>query len=792
MHWSHSILEEKNFLSPWAAIEQATDLAQEVGSDESIVIEAFSLPPRPRKQTKTVAFDPIVQVVSAKPYTEEFQSLDFAQSQNRHRLAFHPHGDCVQRGQDDTHFPMTHPRDAPAGDTGGDTGGTVPTGSGSSRPTSRERHFFDRRIPSDYPNYLHHLHHLWHERGESLAEDEYYRLRTWYVHHEHHPQCRRPRIVELEGDGSTWHQDILSAWPDKVQQHEALQIAVVFPQLRHFGPGRIVHADIILLQGNLARFGGITTVYPNTGDDQARYVWAISYPHRISGQDILEGAEVLPLPADHYCDIYHGWTNIPSTSTPTHWMVNGHSFFVIVRENTQPLSAASQPDPEPLGMQGAEEEAEEEAPPENSESDEEELQIVNQHHAEEHILALVDIVYQSSSSGLADADRAVFRLAQPIDRARLLTFLQLQDYCVWQDDRCHVLHNNMIWSVHDLRERHLEHGAYLRIEVPPVSDLDIDTRVAVRIARECELPAGASLNKRRKTSAGNDEAATPGLVARGAALLQVALARTHNLWEEAPKCRQHSASFSSLRAGHGGPRGLRPPPQKASTDWLTPLGMLFMENMATEYEFEGPVIYVNTWYLHYRRYRRLSDSRMLRLDDYQDLWYNDLCELWSDVLDPMLPVTVHLVQPSPPEADAPRHVGHLLLVQGEVEHAPHAPVLFTAFFDHPVTSRIWHLAALIPRHRSGRQLCTEMELARWCSQRLCRVRSGEAIVPLDQMTEVQDGDSVVITITTLPVLDDIEFPDDQINMMQILNFARGLESEFTIAGPSICVLRVWF
>ena len=30
------------------------------------------------------------------------------------------------------------------------------------------------------------------------------------------------------------------------------------------------------------------------------------------------------------------------------------------------------------------------------------------------------------------------------------------------------------------------------------------------------------------------------------------------------------------------------------------------------------------------------------------------------------------------------------------------------------------------------------------------------------------------------------------SVIDVLNFARGLESEFTIAGSSICVLRVWF
>eukprot|EP00435_Cladocopium_sp_Y103_P000230 s4410_g1.t1 len=269
------------------AIENAHHLAVELGELMPLSVDSFSLPLRAGRPAKTLRFDDNVVVYDDESPTSSTSMTSSISDE------------CIGTTRRCSKTPWT----AAMNFDEGDTGGTAPSGSGSSRPTSSEPLFFDRRVPDEYPNYLHHLHHLWHERGESLAEDEYYRLRTWYVHHDHHTHCRLSRIVELEGDGSTWHQDILSAWPDRVRPHEALQIAVVFPQLRHFGTGRIVHADIILLQGNPVRFGGITTVYPYTGDDQARYVWAVSFPHHLSGNDILAGADALPLPADHYCDI---------------------------------------------------------------------------------------------------------------------------------------------------------------------------------------------------------------------------------------------------------------------------------------------------------------------------------------------------------------------------------------------------------------------------------------------------------------------------------------------------------
>eukprot|EP00435_Cladocopium_sp_Y103_P042337 s676_g11.t1 len=489
--------------------------------------------------------------------------------------------------------PRHHPTfQVPSGDTGGSF---AEHGSSSSRQPS---HFLDRRLPPEMPNYLHNLQHLWSEREDRVEDGEFYILRTWFVHHEHDPQCRVPRRVELEGDGSNWHQDIVSVWRDKLRDQEGLTIAVVYPYLRHFGTGGIVHGDIILYQGPLEFCRGLTTVYHNRGGDAARYAWAVSYPQHVSGHALLAGVEALQWLPESHCDIYHDWTPIPATSTPTHWMVHGHSFVAIFREDdlSQPDQNLDVPDRDDV----QEEQAEEEPSPEASDADYEEEEM----------------------QGSAPAERQVGLLPQQIDRSSFLQALNVQEYCTWQDDKCQVHHNNVIWALTDRAGRQVAHGDYFRIELPPAEGLEIDTQLAVRIAQECEAAPSQPFKKRR-TSKSRSPDRPSGSYASGAELLQVTLQKAAALFAVPPRCRHHSATFSSLRVP---PRRIDSPSQPRlpvqSTDeseWLLPVGMLFIEKAVAEYEDEGPVLHLNTWFLHARRYTRGHQSR-----EYSD-------SMWSSI-----------------------------------------------------------------------------------------------------------------------------------------------------------------
>ena len=57
LHWSHSILQERDFLNEWQAQIHASTLAAELGYEEKLVIDVFALPLRRGRSSGKVTFD---------------------------------------------------------------------------------------------------------------------------------------------------------------------------------------------------------------------------------------------------------------------------------------------------------------------------------------------------------------------------------------------------------------------------------------------------------------------------------------------------------------------------------------------------------------------------------------------------------------------------------------------------------------------------------------------------------------------------------------------------------------
>eukprot|EP00435_Cladocopium_sp_Y103_P053323 s964_g17.t1 len=814
MHWAHSILFDDSFLSPWEAVETATDLAYELGIITPIRAESIVFPTGSSSKSKSVSFAPQVQVHAGSDAEEKF--LPLSDPDRPRDFSTMNHGEARPGGQYSGIASHPNAKQCPAGDTGGSHSGDRGMRSASSTPSLH--HFLDRRLPDEFPPYLHHLQHLWRERGDR-GEDGLYRLRTWYVRHPDVPQCRRPRIAEIEGDGTTWHRDILEAWRDQLQNHARLTIAVAFPGIRMRNEGRATQADLLLVQGDPDFCGGLTTVHPpNEGDDYG-YTWAVVYPRHLSGLDIVTGADATTWIANHQCDIYHDWTQIPTDATPNHWMVNGHTFVVIFNtpsgasaSSAQPSSAPQaerQPEEEPADL--SHEQGEESPQVSDASFDEENLQgieayglrqpqhhcfvrwatynsvlfdlinslginrdevvgyhylqatPVGQHDAEESVilqrvgdvplgsadqLVLVDVTLRAKHPTGTTYTRQVHLLPNFLRREGLLEHLQLRAYCEWQDDRCTVHHNNALWSHGDLAPRQTRHGTYLRVEVPEPKDCDISTEDAIRIAIEGDTTLSPP-SKSRRIDAPDKGDILPA-AARGSTLVQTGLKlKQCSLQQGIPPPTVIPAS--STRPTRNVPEQLDP------HSWLQPAGMTFLEHACAEHEDEGPVVYWTTWYLHAVRHRRTSDSRMLRLDVEQDFWYNDLCELWADVLDPALPGRVIFVQPTPPRATQHVQAGHLLFVQGS---DPARPVLLSGQFQNGLHTHLWQVATFVDPYVTGRELCHLLDTWRWCARQICYITCGGDLVDEDAFTDVQEGDSIVVSITSCPR------PHDQVHLMQ--------------------------
>ena len=636
LHWRHSVLQESTFMSPWAAIEVAFDLAAELGTSSRIRVDeiTFSSTTSCRKQ---VSFDANVLVFQGKESGK-----------------FHPHWTCINDR------PARQVPQAPRGEDSGRSA-TSPQGQGSSAGSTQTTHFLDRRLPDEVPGYVHHLQHLWRDELIRLPPGQPYRVRSWYIYHTHQQVWKTPRYIDLHGDGTFWHRDLLVQWRDQLHNDEVLNIAVVFPALRALQHTHPVHADLILVQGGLNYCGGLTTVFPPGAHADASYTWAASYPRHVGGVGILAGVDAENYLQAHVCDVFHGGITIPTTNAPSHWMSNGHSFVAVFqgmqgRVEIEELFPNSPTTYQAVPVQAPpattvssseeahfiEEDAEESPPLEESSFDEEDLQgvqvyqigrpmhhcflrwrtynlvlfdmvhsiglhrdlavgyhrmlahLVDQHPSEEVVilqrvgdiplastakLVLLDLTYATPSLGPGDGMRDVRLLPPRLTRMGLLQTLRLQDDCVSpHGDHCRVFLNNVLWPFSDTGARDLQHGSYLRIQLSQDHERAQVAQASKRQKTSCGLSnEQSSLRQRSGPSSGS--AHGPGDTA---SFFQVQSVTTADMTQFDAKMFQYSATSSSLAMTHRpatqrGPPRVRPQ-QTNSREWL-PKHVWLFENV---------------------------------------------------------------------------------------------------------------------------------------------------------------------------------------------------------------------
>ena len=97
--------------------------------------------------------------------------------------------------------------------------------------------------------------------------------------------------------------------------------------------------------------------------------------------------------------------------------------------------------------------------------------------------------------------------------------------------------------------------------------------------------------------------------------------------------------------------------------WFQALHRVFVDIAATERQDEGPVAYINTWYLHAEFYPRCQTERTVRIRDDPMTWQRSLMEAWGDRWDSRLPTNLYWVSPAPPTTLRDGTIGHILLVQ---------------------------------------------------------------------------------------------------------------------------------
>ena len=186
--------------------------------------------------------------------------------------------------------------------------------------------------PHGAPNFVHDLFELAerHRVFTDLDHDGSMRIRTWYLYHQDERYCEVPRFLEFEEDWRRWETDIGMAWRDHIRPNEVIQIHVVFPDSFRGYLTRPVHADVIISQGHwLHRFSTLSTIhhYHHLHPPHS-YAVACSLPRHIGGIALADAARVMYCcnQDNINCRTSYEWHDIPFTVAPTHEVNHGHAF----------------------------------------------------------------------------------------------------------------------------------------------------------------------------------------------------------------------------------------------------------------------------------------------------------------------------------------------------------------------------------------------------------------------------------------------------------------------------------
>ena len=170
---------------------------------------------------------------------------------------------------------------------------------------------------------------------------------------------------------------------------------------------------------------------------------------------------------------------------------------------------------------------------------------------------------------------------------------------------------------------------------------------------------------------------------------------------------------------------------------LSQLHDVFLREAMVAVEEEGPVGFIDTWYLRGPREFVTEHTRLLQLDQYADEWEAAIRELWADEIDNNLPLHMHWVTPIPEALIGRDRLGHLILTQAIPDHLTAAH--FTLRFQGLGRNAVGFAVAVL--HNPVRFAPTKdlLQLARICLSRRCSLRYNGFVWREDTALDVPRG-----------------------------------------------------
>ena len=311
-----------------------------------------------------------------------------------------------------------------------------------------------------------------------------------------------------------------------------------------------------------------------------------------------------------------------------------------------------------------------------------------------------------------------------LHRSQVLLTLGLHDYCELQTDRCLVHHDNELWSPSDPSAHNIEHGAYIRVEVPPPHDDNLDTDIAIAISREFSLPSAST------ATVGDCDHTS--MFQMAAHICQ---------YKVASQDVQSPPLLSRLGLDQHAHRPRHRRVQFAGDDFFN-FERSFLAHSFVECEEEGHVAYIDTWFIHHRNHPTCRASRAVRLHEDPAEWLHDIIEPWEDLLQAQEDVLLHLVRPPPPCSHFGCTLAHVIVEQSSRPEFVPGMVSILDFDDVPSIPS--HSAYPMPNLLNHNAVLRLADALFACRSRHCRVLLGALPFGLYDFEFIQGGTGLVI------------------------------------------------
>ena len=381
--------------------------------------------------------------------------------------------------------------------------------------------------------------------------------------------------------------------------------------------------------------------------------------------------------------------------------------------------------------------------------------------------------------------RRVVRLPRHIGRITLLHRLGLAEYCRTTQQSCILWCNGNVVSPYNARPMELSHGVYIRIALPPGEHIanHIGTRCVatachqgVALSELCDRHALYMLGWYDTIIDHPIVPLRPDAEEEEVALLQASVPPLPSTpWfinpikeciidTESPMDRAENDVEDVTRdyvntLEQEAPGGIVPRPGlDEQPEHIQRIMEQLEEHGGIEVEEEGPVLYVNTWFLNHPVHRSCAQFRTVRIAGNFEAWHQQFLRRWSDLLEDGQPVDFYVVDPQPPTTRMqPTCLPHLLLLQRTPEDERAAVITVVDSRD-PAAS-FQHSAHFLPRITLKEHVIVAIDKVPACYPQLselqCMIWHGDRQLPEGLHIMTHHG------ISLLTIIQDLTFMSAQ-------------------------------